>query len=361
MGYATGQFGKNHLGDRDEHLPSNHGFDEFFGNLYHLNAEDEPENEDYSKDPAFAERFGPRGVIHSLADGMIEDTGPLNRKRMETIDEEVTERALGFIESQGTMHMHRALIFLAAISLTHTASGADGNKLIRILESGQVAFGSFVREKTPEGARELGENAKLDFLFYDMEHGAFDVPTLELFLKALRAGTATCGGGAHTVIVRIPPVHDDPAAAKERIEALIEAGADGVALPHIMNAGEAAKAVQWIEAATDRMWPGNPEGDFLSFMMIEDRDSVDHAEEIIRTERVSIFSPGPGSLRGAYGGDMDAVQAAVAKVLAGCKAASVPCANTARESDVVAKVKAGFRLLIVQGEALDLGRKAARR
>ena len=78
MGYATGQFGKNHLGDRDEHLPSNHGFDEFFGNLYHLNAEDEPENEDYPKDPAFAERFGPRGVIHSLADGMIEDTGPLH-------------------------------------------------------------------------------------------------------------------------------------------------------------------------------------------------------------------------------------------------------------------------------------------
>jgi arylsulfatase len=67
QGYATGQFGKNHLGDRDEHLPTNHGFDEFFGNLYHLNAEEEPENEDYPKDPAFKKRFGPRGVIHSWA------------------------------------------------------------------------------------------------------------------------------------------------------------------------------------------------------------------------------------------------------------------------------------------------------
>ncbi len=67
LGYATGQFGKNHLGDRDEHLPTNHGFDEFFGNLYHLNAEEEPEHEDYPKDPAFKERFGPRGVIHSWA------------------------------------------------------------------------------------------------------------------------------------------------------------------------------------------------------------------------------------------------------------------------------------------------------
>ncbi len=102
MGYATGQFGKNHLGDLDEHLPSNHGFDEFFGNLYHLNAEDEPENEDYPSDPEFARKFGPRGVIHSLAGGEIKDTGPLNKKRMETIDEEVTARALKFIDEAHT-------------------------------------------------------------------------------------------------------------------------------------------------------------------------------------------------------------------------------------------------------------------
>ena len=97
LGYVTGQFGKNHLGDRDEMLPTNHGFDEFFGNLYHLNAEEEPEQTDYPKDPAFKKRFGPRGVIHSFADGKIEDTGPLTRKRMETVDEEVTARALKFM------------------------------------------------------------------------------------------------------------------------------------------------------------------------------------------------------------------------------------------------------------------------
>jgi arylsulfatase len=97
-GYMTAQFGKNHLGDLDEHLPTNHGFDEFFGNLYHLNAEEEPENEDYPEDPAFRERFGPRGVISSTADGRIEDTGPLTRKRMETIDEEVLDRTLDFLD-----------------------------------------------------------------------------------------------------------------------------------------------------------------------------------------------------------------------------------------------------------------------
>jgi arylsulfatase len=96
-GYVTGQFGKNHLGDRDEHLPTNHGFDEFFGNLYHLNAEEEPENEDYPADPAFRERYGPRGVIKSSADGSIEDTGPLTKKRMETVDDETVAAAKDFI------------------------------------------------------------------------------------------------------------------------------------------------------------------------------------------------------------------------------------------------------------------------
>ncbi len=102
QGYVTGQFGKNHLGDKDSHLPTNHGFDEFFGNLYHLNAEEEPENEDYPKDPAFRKRFGPRGVIHSRAqaDGTqkIEDTGPLTKKRMEVVDDETLAGALRFIE-----------------------------------------------------------------------------------------------------------------------------------------------------------------------------------------------------------------------------------------------------------------------
>ncbi|CAN7472980.1 arylsulfatase [Rhizobium sp. LjRoot254] len=100
LGYNTGQFGKNHLGDKDEFLPTNHGFDEFFGNLYHLNAEEEPENPDYPKSPEFKKRFGPRGVIHSFADGRIEDTGALSRKRMETVDQEFADAALDFMERQ---------------------------------------------------------------------------------------------------------------------------------------------------------------------------------------------------------------------------------------------------------------------
>ena len=110
QGYATGQFGKNHQGDRDEHLPTMHGWDEFFGNLYHLNAEEEPENEDFptgmvlANGKKFEEVFGPRGVLHTWADGKggqrIEDTGPLTKKRMESIDDETVAAAKEFIKKQ---------------------------------------------------------------------------------------------------------------------------------------------------------------------------------------------------------------------------------------------------------------------
>ncbi len=116
LGYATGQFGKNHLGDRNEFLPTVHGFDEFYGNLYHLNAEEEPEHPDYPKDPAFKAKYGPRGVMDSKATDkddetvdprfgkvgkqIIKDTGPLTKKRMETIDDDVASRAADFIQRQ---------------------------------------------------------------------------------------------------------------------------------------------------------------------------------------------------------------------------------------------------------------------
>ena len=153
-GYMTGQFGKNHLGDRDEHLPTNHGFDEFFGNLYHLNAEEEPENPDYPGDlvlpdgQTFKQKFGPRGVIKSSANGKIEDTGPLTKKRMETVDYEVTAGALDFIDRANNAKKPFFLWWNATRMhvFTHLNDRAKGKTGLGIFPDGMVEHDGHVGE-----------------------------------------------------------------------------------------------------------------------------------------------------------------------------------------------------------------------
>ncbi|MGO7537302.1 arylsulfatase [Rhizobium ruizarguesonis] len=137
LGYATGQFGKNHLGDRDEYLPTKHGFDEFFGNLYHLNAEEEPEAPYWPKDDQeFLKAYNPRGVIKASADGKVEDTGPLTTKRMETIDDETTAAAIDFMGRQAKqnkpfftwMNTTRMHLFTHVRESMRGQSGMQGNE-----------------------------------------------------------------------------------------------------------------------------------------------------------------------------------------------------------------------------------------
>src|SRR4249920_2034561 len=148
LGYVTGQFGKNHLGDRDEHLPTAHGFDEFFGNLYHLNAEEEPELPDYPKDPAFRKRFGPRGVLHSKAGGKIEDTGPLTTKRMETIDSEFLDGAKDFINRQHRANKPWFCYFNSTRMhiFTHLKAASQGKTGLGIYPDGMVEHDGMVGE-----------------------------------------------------------------------------------------------------------------------------------------------------------------------------------------------------------------------
>jgi arylsulfatase A-like enzyme len=220
-GYMTGQFGKNHLGDRDDMLPTAHGFDEFFGNLYHLNAEEEPENPDYFKDPALRKQFGPRGVIHSFADGRITDTGPLTKKRMETIDDEVTVKALDFMQRAknedkpfflwwNSTRMH---IF------THLKPASDGKTGLGIYADGMVEHDGHVGQVLAK-LKELGLDENT-IIMYSTDNGAetftwpdggttmfrgekntqfeggFRVPTLIKWPGVIEPGTIVNDIGAH--------------------------------------------------------------------------------------------------------------------------------------------------------------------
>ncbi|BDB25479.1 arylsulfatase [Cupriavidus sp. P-10] len=219
LGYATGQFGKNHLGDRDEYLPTKHGFDEFYGNLYHLNAEEEPQRPYWPKDKndPFVKNFSPRGVLHSTADGKIEDTGPLTTKRMETIDDETTDAAQKFITKQveagkpffvwmNTTRMH---------AYTHVRpsmqgqSGMPGNeyadgmiehdgdvgKLLKTLDDLKVADNTIVIYTTDNGPNQWSWPDAATTPFRSEKdtnwEGAFRVPAMIRWPGKVRPGTVT--------------------------------------------------------------------------------------------------------------------------------------------------------------------------
>lgn len=221
LGYVTGQFGKNHLGDLDEMLPSNHGFDEFYGNLYHLNAEEEPEHPDYPKDPEFRKKFGPRGVIHSFADGRIMDTGPLTKKRMETVDEEVTTRAMDFMEEAvkddkpffvwwNSTRMH-IFTHLKPASVGKTGLGvyADGmvehdamvGQLLAKLEELGVEENTIVMYSTDNGAEFFSWPDGGTTMFRGEKatqwEGGFRVPAMIRWPGVIKPGTVINDIGAH--------------------------------------------------------------------------------------------------------------------------------------------------------------------
>jgi arylsulfatase len=233
-GYMSGQFGKNHLGDRDEMLPTNHGFDEFFGNLYHLNAEEEPENPDYPKDPAFKERFGPRGVIKSTADGRIEDTGPLTKKRMETVDDEVTVAALDFMDRA---HAADKPFFVWWNSTrmhvwTHLKAESEGKTGYGVYADGMVEHDGHVGQLLAK-LDELGI-ADNTIVMYSTDNGAevFTWPDGGSTMFANEKGTTWEGGFRVPTLIRWPGVIEpgtvinDLAAHEDMLPTLLAAVGD---------------------------------------------------------------------------------------------------------------------------------------
>ncbi|NJD32473.1 MAG: arylsulfatase [Gammaproteobacteria bacterium] len=243
QGYVTGQFGKNHLGDRDSMLPTAHGFDEFFGNLYHLNAEEEPENVDYPKNPEFRKNFGPRGVIHSYADGRIIDTGPLTRKRMETVDEEVTTAALDFMERAkkadkpffiwwNSTRMH---IF------THLKAASEGKTGLGIYADGMVEHDAMVGQLLAK-LKELGLDQNT-IVMYSTDNGAetFTWPDGGTTMFRGEKNTQWEGGFRVPTVIRWPgvikpgTVINDIGAHEDMMPTLLAAAGDRTAVADLLK------------------------------------------------------------------------------------------------------------------------------
>lgn len=257
---------------------------------------------------------------------------------------------------------HRRLWLLAALlSLAPTGLGlaqapaGHKNHVIELLKQNRTLFGSFVRETTIESGQKMAADPQLDFVFLDMERGV-DVNVVKTFMKGYWGGATQKG-----LFVRVPPVGKEPQKATAAIKDLLDAGVDGVTVPHIENVEQARLMVEAFRKHPRKLWPEDPNGQFVSFLMLEDVEAINNARSIMGVKGVSIWSPGPGSLAQAYNRDMTKVEAAVETVLKGCLDLKIPCANTATDKDVASKVQRGFRLLITQGEALAIGRKAAGR
>ena len=266
--------------------------------------------------------------------------------------------------------------------------GPSWNRVAALLADGQVVFGIFSGERTPETAMEMARQELADFIFYSLERGPFDLPTMSAYQEALSPPDARGSANPHPVLLRIPPIRDGMDEAAERTAAGLDAGAYGIVFPHVETAGEAAHAVASMRpagagglrgdadpeaarvfgvspedyASRAGVWPLDPAGELVSMLLIEDRVGIENALAITSVPGISIVSPGPGDLRRAYEGDMEAVEGAIQTVLAACLEAGVPCGITAGPDDIAMRIEQGFRVFIVTSpEALAVGHQAAGR
>ncbi len=254
-------------------------------------------------------------------------------------------------------------VMLAGLVLTIFTATAHGqparpdDTLVRRLAAGEAVFGVFSGDKTAEQGASIAGNRDLDFVFYSLERGPFDLPQMQAYMAGM-AGAAT--GGAHPILLRIPPIRDDRQAARERTVQGIDAGAVGIVFPHVESKADAELAV----AAMRNRGPVWPDRDatLFSLLLIEDQVGIDNVRDIVSTPGVSMVSPGPGDLRRVYDGDAKAIEQAIQTVLAACQEFDVPCGITAGLDDIAERIAQGFRVIILTDpDALPIGRRAAAR
>lgn len=252
------------------------------------------------------------------------------------------------IEMQKRSFALGLLTFLGVSLVSSFSSNAQSatkqNRLLALLGSGKAAFGAFSEEKTKENAAKMAGDVQLDFVFYDMETGPFDVDGMRGFMDSL---------AGRPIVTRLPPIREGREVARERAKLLLDAGVEGVVFPHVEDRAQAEQAVGSMGSAPGRA---------PSFLIIEDRIGVRNARQIVSTPGVEIVFPGPGDLKRAYDGDAVGVEKAIQTVLSACKEFDVVCGITAGPEDIEKRLKEGFRVFIVTNpDALPIGRRAASR
>jgi 4-hydroxy-2-oxoheptanedioate aldolase len=252
-----------------------------------------------------------------------------------------------------------ALLGVSATTAREAAAQnpAARNRIVHLLAGGSAVFGIFSGDHTAAQGAVMAGNSETDFIFYSLESGPFDLPGMQAYMAGMREASGAVG--PHPLALRIPPIRAGRDSARARVRQAIEAGVDAIVFPHVETADDAAFAVR---SMGRELWPENAQGRFVAMLIIEDQVGVQNARAIAGTPGVSVVFAGPGDLRRAYNGDMNAVERAIQVVLSACKEFSVPCGITAGETDIAGRLAQGFRVIIVtRPEALSVGRKAAGR
>jgi 4-hydroxy-2-oxoheptanedioate aldolase len=222
----------------------------------------------------------------------------------------------------------------------------DRGYLVTLLDAGQPVFGVFSGDKTREQGARMARESDADFILYSMESGPFDVPGMEEYLDGMEDAGGPTALDRLPVVLRVPPIQDAEVTRGQLDEAL-PAGVAGIVFPHVATPSQAQAASSLLSEA----WPGNPEGTHLNILIVEDREGVANVGEIVATPGLSVVFAGPGDLRRAYEGDMEAVEAAIQAVLSACLEHGVVCGVTAGVEDVAFRLDEGWGMIIVTDPA----------
>jgi len=252
-----------------------------------------------------------------------------------------------------------ALLMVGQACATEDTENDDAamNPIAQLLTDGRPVFGIFSGEHTAAQGAAMAATRETDFVFYSLENGPFDISTMQGYMQAMEESSGE--EDPRPIALRIPPIMDEQAQAQERVEQALAAGVAAVVFPHVQTAGHAAVSVSTIG---ESLWPRNPTGAHVNMLIVEDQEGIANVRDIVSTPGISIVFAGPGDLRRAYEGDMEAVETAIQGVLAACKEFDVPCGITAGVDDIARRLEEGFRVIIVTDpEALTVGRQASGR